>query len=99
VQELRPELYFVVTATTRAMRRGEHEGVDYLFVSKEEFEQVAVPDMALSSRSADRLSLLRSLRMGCGRWVWAGKDGLADWLYLGFNMLPWMNKTPLSMTR
>jgi len=56
VQELRPELYFVVTATTRAMRRGEQEGVDYLFVGTEEFEQVAVPAAVLSSRSADRLS-------------------------------------------
>ena len=29
----------MVTATTRAMRRGEEEGVDYLFIGTEEFEK------------------------------------------------------------
>ena len=38
LQELRPDLYFVVTATSRAMRPGERDGVDYFFVSREEFE-------------------------------------------------------------
>lgn len=39
MQELRPDVHFVVTATTRAMRRGEEEGVDYLFIGTEEFEK------------------------------------------------------------
>ncbi|KAF6261417.1 P-loop containing nucleoside triphosphate hydrolase protein [Scenedesmus sp. NREL 46B-D3] len=38
LQELRPDLYFVVTATSRAMRPGEVEGRDYFFVSKATFE-------------------------------------------------------------
>uniref|UniRef100_A0A383W3Y2 Guanylate kinase-like domain-containing protein n=1 Tax=Tetradesmus obliquus TaxID=3088 RepID=A0A383W3Y2_TETOB len=38
LQELRPDLYFVVTATSRAMRPGEVEGKDYFFVSKATFE-------------------------------------------------------------
>eukprot|EP00878_Enallax_costatus_P043709 GHUV01051765.1.p1 GENE.GHUV01051765.1~~GHUV01051765.1.p1 ORF type:complete len:243 (+),score=67.17 GHUV01051765.1:356-1084(+) len=38
LQELRPDLYFVVTATSRAMRPGEVEGKDYFFVNKEKFE-------------------------------------------------------------
>jgi guanylate kinase len=39
LQEKRPDLYFVVTATSRAMRPGEKDGVDYFFVTKETFEQ------------------------------------------------------------
>jgi guanylate kinase len=33
-----PDLYFSVSATTRAPRRGEVDGVDYRFVSSEDFE-------------------------------------------------------------
>lgn len=32
--------HFVVTATTRPMRPGERDGVDYIFVSREEFAQL-----------------------------------------------------------
>lgn len=39
LQEVRPDLHFVVTATSRSMRPGEQHGVDYFFVSKEEFEE------------------------------------------------------------
>lgn len=39
LQRKRPDLHFVVTATSRSMRPGEKNGVDYLFVSKETFEQ------------------------------------------------------------
>jgi guanylate kinase len=39
LQEKRPDLYFVVTATSRPMRPGEVEGVDYFFVSKSQFEE------------------------------------------------------------
>eukprot|EP00873_Tetraselmis_striata_P039392 jgi/Tetstr1/459656/TSEL_005012.t1 len=38
LQETRPDIHFVVTATSRAMRPGEQDGVDYIFVSKEQFE-------------------------------------------------------------
>lgn len=38
LQEIRPDLHFVVTATSRPMRPGEKDGVDYLFISKKEFE-------------------------------------------------------------
>jgi guanylate kinase len=34
-----PDLYFPVTMTTRRMRPGEREGVDYYFVSEEEFRR------------------------------------------------------------
>ncbi|KAG0585791.1 hypothetical protein KC19_2G039400 [Ceratodon purpureus] len=37
LQEIRSEIHFVVTATTRPKRPGEEEGVDYYFVSKPEF--------------------------------------------------------------
>jgi len=33
-------IHFVVTATTRAMREGEREGVDYFFVPRDEFERM-----------------------------------------------------------
>ncbi|CAD7698808.1 unnamed protein product [Ostreobium quekettii] len=39
VQKRRPNLHFVVTAASRAPRPGEVHGVDYLFVSKDEFEE------------------------------------------------------------
>ncbi|DBB17704.1 TPA: hypothetical protein ACH3X3_002743 [Trebouxia sp. C0006] len=38
LQQTRPELHFVVTATSRAMRPKEVDGVDYIFVTKEKFE-------------------------------------------------------------
>lgn len=39
--------YFVVTATTREKREGEVEGVDYIFVSKEEFARMIRDDELL----------------------------------------------------
>ncbi|KAL9687651.1 hypothetical protein QQ045_032058 [Rhodiola kirilowii] len=37
LQEMRQDVHFVVTATTREMRPGEVEGKDYYFVKKDEF--------------------------------------------------------------
>lgn len=37
VLELRPEVFFAITATTRAMRPGEEHGVHHLFLTREEF--------------------------------------------------------------
>lgn len=37
-------LYFCVTATTRAMRPGEVNGVDYHFLSEEEFDRLEAAD-------------------------------------------------------
>lgn len=37
LQEVRPDLHFVVTATSRPQRPGEVDGKDYFFVSKEDF--------------------------------------------------------------
>lgn len=39
LSQLRPDLFFVVTATSRPMRPAERDGVDYHFVSKEQFEE------------------------------------------------------------
>jgi guanylate kinase len=36
----RPDIYFSVSATTRAPRHSETEGTDYLFVTTEEFERM-----------------------------------------------------------
>lgn len=40
LQEVRNEIHFVVTATTRAKRPGEVHGQDYFFLTKEEFESM-----------------------------------------------------------
>src|SRR6476659_7593061 len=41
-----PDLYFSVSATTRAPRPGEVDGVDYAFISSDEFQQL-IDDGAL----------------------------------------------------
>ena len=40
VMEARPDLRFSVSATTRAPRPGEEDGVHYFFVTRERFEQM-----------------------------------------------------------
>ena len=40
LMELRPNLRFSVSATTRKPRDGETDGVDYFFVSREEFDRM-----------------------------------------------------------
>ncbi|MGA5540639.1 guanylate kinase [Mycobacterium sp. NPDC051198] len=40
LRERLPDLYFSVSVTTRAPRPGEVDGVDYTFVSKEQFQQL-----------------------------------------------------------
>lgn len=40
LQELRPDLHQVVTATSRPARPGERDGVDYFFVTTEAFEKM-----------------------------------------------------------
>ena len=47
LQDRRRELKFVVTATTRAKRDGEVDGVDYFFVSKGDFESMLERDELL----------------------------------------------------
>ena len=47
LQDRRRELKFVVTATTRAKREGETDGVDYFFMSKDEFESMLDNDELL----------------------------------------------------
>ena len=38
--KLRPELYLSVSATTRAPREGEEDGVSYFFISREAFDEM-----------------------------------------------------------
>ncbi len=40
LQEVRREMHFVVTATTRAKRAGEVDGKDYIFMDKPKFEEL-----------------------------------------------------------
>lgn len=47
MNERRLPIHFVVTATTRSRREGERDGVDYLFVSRDEFERMIAQDELL----------------------------------------------------
>lgn len=47
LRERVPELYFSVSATTRAPRPGEVDGVDYRFVTAEEFDRLIAADALL----------------------------------------------------
>ncbi|GBG72079.1 hypothetical protein CBR_g11013 [Chara braunii] len=47
LQETRGELQFIVTATTRPMRPGEVDGVDYFFVRKSDFQRMIDGDELL----------------------------------------------------
>lgn len=47
LQRKRPDIHFVVTATSRAMRPSERDGVDYFFVTKEQFERWIAQDRLL----------------------------------------------------
>jgi guanylate kinase len=47
LQKKRPDMHFVVTATSRPMRPGEQDGVDYFFVTKEQFEEWIASDKLL----------------------------------------------------
>ncbi len=47
VREAHPEIWISVSATTRAQRPGEVDGVHYLFVSEEEFDRMVEQDELL----------------------------------------------------
>lgn len=47
LRELYPDLWFSVSATTRAQRPGERDGVDYRFVSPDEFDHMIKNDELL----------------------------------------------------
>lgn len=47
MMELRPDLSFSVSATTRAPRKGEEDGKHYYFVTREKFEQMIREDAFL----------------------------------------------------
>ena len=44
MRELGKDFHFPVTATTRAIRPGERDGVDYIFTSREEFRRLIAED-------------------------------------------------------
>lgn len=44
VREMYPEMYFSVSATTRAMRQGDVDGVTYHFKTREEFQNMIQQD-------------------------------------------------------
>ncbi len=44
LRKMYPDMYFSVSATTRAMRQGDAEGVTYLFKTRQEFEEMIAAD-------------------------------------------------------
>ena len=44
IREILPDLKFAVSNTTRSARQGERDGVDYYFVSQDEFDQMVSRD-------------------------------------------------------
>ena len=46
-----PNMRFSVSVTTRAPREGERDGIDYHFISQEEFEQLVAKDQLLEHAS------------------------------------------------
>jgi len=44
LMETQPDIYFSVSATTRSPRPGEREGIDYNYISREEFESLLEND-------------------------------------------------------
>jgi guanylate kinase len=67
--------HFVVTATTRPPRAGEHHGIDYFFVSREEFDAMR-----------DRGELLEYARV-YGRWYGVPKEPIRRALAEGKDVL------------
>lgn len=47
LRNMMPELVYSVSATTRSMRQGEQEGVNYFFKSKDQFQQMIEQDQLL----------------------------------------------------
>ena len=58
VRELVPNLFFSVSATTRAPRPGEVDGRDYYFVSDAEFDRMIADDEFLEWAEIHGLSLI-----------------------------------------
>ncbi len=54
VMSARPDLQFSVSATTRAARPGEEEGVSYYFVTTEQFEKMIAQDAFLEYDAHNR---------------------------------------------
>ena len=54
VMSARPDLQFSVSATTRAARPGEEEGVSYYFVTTEQFEKMIAEDAFLEYDAHNR---------------------------------------------
>ena len=77
LQKLRPELYYSVSATTRAPRDGEVDGVSYYFVSKERFLELAARNAFLEhAKYVDEYyGTPRSLIDDC---IYYGKDVLLE---------------------
>jgi guanylate kinase len=75
LKRLEPELHYCVTATTREPRPGERDGVDYMFLSKDAFEDRAargefleyaqVPPGVGNYYGSPRRQVLDALAEGC----------------------------------
>ena len=71
LREAHPEIEKTVSATTRAPRPGEQEGVDYYYRTREQFQQLL--ELLAGAVVVVHTLLLAGARGACG-----GRDGLFD---------------------
>ena len=74
LREAHPEIEKTVSATTRAPRPGEQEGVDYYYRTREQFQQLLESDQVVEHNFYNGNYLLLQ---GC-----QGRPGLRQWLQL-----------------
>ena len=63
LREAHPEIEKTVSATTRAPRPGEQEGVDYYYRTREQFQPVSYTHLASVVAALELLSTKRAARL------------------------------------
>lgn len=73
--EKNPNLRLSVSATTRMPRHGEKDGVDYHFISKEQFQSLLEQDKMLESAEY------------CGNFYGTPSEPIQNWIAQGFDVI------------
>jgi guanylate kinase len=78
VRELHPEIWISVSATTRAARPGEVDGVHYHFVSDEEFDRLIATDGLLEWATVHKAARYGTPRAAVEAQLAAGRPALLE---------------------